>query len=99
MLTSVRNLSYKFTQKDEFLSMDYNKSNINVYAGNNAYLAIIGKGQAPTKFLQLLAQTLSELEEEYETCIKLFQGDRTIIPESLVEKLTPILDFEINSEI
>lgn len=99
MLASVRNLSYKFTDNSQFLSVEYGRNQINVYAGNNAYLAVISEGIAPTKFLQLLAQTLDVLETEYETCIKLFQGDRTIIPDSLITKLQKILEFEIYREI
>ena len=99
MLTSIRNLSYKFRNSSQFLSVEYDQNQINVYAGNHSYLAVICEGNAPTKFLQLLANTLDSLETEYETCIKLFQGDQTIIPDSLIAKLQPILEFEINKEI
>ncbi len=99
MLSSIRNLSYKLTRKSQFLSIEYNENKINIYSGENAYLAVMAQGEAPTNFLQLLAKILDELEKEYETSIKMFQGDQTIIPESLTNKLQPILEFEVNKEI
>lgn len=100
VLTNIRNLSHKFHRDNSnFLIMNYGENKINVYSGNYAYLAIIAKGNTPKRFLELLAQTIALIEKDYESCLKLFQGDRTIVPESLEKPLEELLKFEVNGEI
>lgn len=100
VLSSIRNLSHKFYHHNQsnFLVFNHGENQIVLYAGISAYLAVIAKGNPPKIFLEKLADTLTFLEKNYETCIKLFQGDRTTIPESIEQPLQKLLDFEVNSD-